>query len=34
MIDTLDVIIWGKKVGTLVSTKSGYENRICFYYEL
>lgn len=33
MTDTLDVMIWGRKVGTLVSTKSGYEKRICFYFD-
>lgn len=33
MIESLDVMIWGKKVGTLVSTPKGYANQICFYYD-
>ncbi|MGM9833724.1 MAG: HipA N-terminal domain-containing protein [Candidatus Limisoma sp.] len=33
MIDSLDVMLWGKKVGTLVSTKKGYKNQICFYFD-
>lgn len=33
MIQSLDVIIWGKKVGTLVSAKKGYKNQICFYFD-
>lgn len=33
MIDSLDVMLWGNKVGTLVSTKKGYKNQICFYFD-
>ncbi len=33
MIETLDVVLWGQKVGTLISTKTGYKNRICFYFD-
>lgn len=32
MIDSLDVFLWGMKVGTLVSIKKGYARQICFYY--
>lgn len=33
MIESLDVILWGKKVGTLVSTEKGYHSQICFYFD-
>lgn len=33
MIESLDVMLWGQKVGTLVSTKKGYQSQICFYYD-
>lgn len=33
MIQNLDVILWGKKVGTLVSSKKGYGQQICFYFD-
>jgi serine/threonine-protein kinase HipA len=33
MIDTLDVILWNRKIGTLISTKKGYRNEICFYFD-
>ncbi len=32
MIDSLDVFLWNRKVGTLVSTKKGYSRQICFYF--
>lgn len=34
MINCLDVMLWGHKVGTLVSSKKGYKNQICFYFDL
>lgn len=33
MIESLDVMLWGKKVGTLVSVRKGYGKRICFYFD-
>ena len=33
MIKRLDVILWDKKVGTLVSEKKGYGNSIFFYFD-
>lgn len=27
MIDSLDVMLWGHKAGTLIATKSGYNTR-------
>lgn len=33
MIDSLDVMIWGKKAGTLISAPNGYSRRICFYFD-
>jgi serine/threonine-protein kinase HipA len=33
MIESLDVILWGTKVGKLVSTHSGYNTQICFYFD-
>lgn len=33
MIQNLDVVLWGKKVGTLVSAKKGYRQQICFYFD-
>lgn len=33
MIETLDVMLWDRKVGTLISAKTGYKNRICFYFD-
>lgn len=33
MINTLDVILWNRKVGTLVASKNGYESQICFYFD-
>ncbi|MCM1355449.1 MAG: type II toxin-antitoxin system HipA family toxin [Staphylococcus sp.] len=32
MIEKLDVMLWGEKVGTLVSAKIGYGSKICFYF--
>lgn len=33
MIDKLDVMIWGEKAGTLVSTPKGYSHQILFYFD-
>lgn len=33
MIESLDVMLWSRKVGTLVSSKKGYKNQICFYFD-
>lgn len=33
MIESLDVMIWGKKAGTLVASRNGYKSRICFYFD-
>ncbi len=33
MIKSLDVIIWGKKAGTLISPKTGYGEKILFYFD-
>lgn len=33
MIQNLDVVLWGKKVGILVSSKKGYGQQICFYFD-
>lgn len=33
MIDSLDVILWDKKIGTLVSSKKGYGSQACFYFD-
>lgn len=33
MIESLDVILWGKKAGTLVSSREGYRNKACFYFD-
>ena len=33
MITNLDVILWDKKVGTLVSSPKGYNKEICFYFD-
>lgn len=33
MIESLDVILWNKKVGTLVYSKKGYKDLICFYFD-
>lgn len=33
MIESLEVMLWGKKVGTLVSAKKGYRSQICFYFD-
>ena len=33
MIQSLDVVLWGKKIGTLVSAKKGYGQQICFYFD-
>ena len=32
MIGQLDVMLWGRKVGTLVAGKKGYATQICFYF--
>lgn len=33
MIDKLDVYIWDKRIGSLISSKQGYKNLICFYHD-
>ena len=33
MISSLDVYLWGERVGTLVATKAGYREQILFYYD-
>ena len=33
MIESLDVILWDRKVGTLVSSKKGYGQQVCFYFD-
>lgn len=33
MINSLDVMLWGRKAGTLVASRDGYKNRICFYFD-
>lgn len=33
MIDTLDVYLWNKKVGSLISAKSGYRRQFYFVYD-
>lgn len=33
MIESLDVILWGKKAGTLVSSREGHRNKACFYFD-
>lgn len=33
MIDSLDVMLWDKKVGTLVATQDKYRSKVCFYFD-
>lgn len=33
MIESLDVILWDRKVGTLVSSKKGFGREVCFYFD-
>lgn len=33
MIKNLDVMLWGEKVGTLVSNQDKYRERTCFYFD-
>lgn len=33
MIKSLDVILWGEKVGTLVSSRENHRNKACFYFD-
>lgn len=33
MIDSLDVILWDKKVGTLVAAQDKYRSKVCFYFD-
>ena len=33
MIQSLDVLLWGVKVGTLVSYTEKYNEKVCFYYD-
>lgn len=33
MLETLDVILWGKKAGTLVTGRNGYRKEYCFLFD-
>lgn len=33
MIDSLDVMLWDKKVGTLVAAQDKYRSKVCFYFD-
>ena len=33
MIQNLDVILWNRKVGSLVTYKERYTEKICFYFD-
>ena len=33
MIESLDVILWDKKVGTLVANREGHRSKACFYFD-
>lgn len=33
MIEILDIVLWDKKVGTLVSSKKGYGSQVCFFFD-
>ena len=33
MIESLDVMLWGEKVGTLVSSRESHRNKACFYFD-
>lgn len=33
MIDSLDVMLWDKKVGTLVASPDKYRSKVCFYFD-
>lgn len=33
MVNNLDVILWGQKVGTLVTHQNRYDEKICFYFD-
>lgn len=33
MIESLDVVLWGKKVGTLVAMREAYRNKAYFYFD-
>lgn len=33
MIDSLDVMLWDKKVGTLVASQDRYRSKVCFYFD-
>ena len=34
MIQTLDVFLWNQKVGSLVTDKEKYNEKVCFYYDV
>ena len=34
MIQTLDVFLWDRKVGSLVAYKEKYNEKVCFYYDV
>lgn len=33
MIESLDVLIWGNKIGTLISSKKRFGEQVCFYFD-
>lgn len=33
MIDSLDVMLWDRKVGTLVASQDKYRSKVCFYFD-
>ena len=33
MTESLDVFLWGKKVGTLVASREGHHDKACFYFD-
>ncbi len=33
MIENLDVMLWGKKVGTLVASRENHKSKACFYFD-
>ncbi|MCM1521009.1 MAG: type II toxin-antitoxin system HipA family toxin [Lachnoclostridium sp.] len=33
MLEYLDVYLWGQKAGTLVSSKRGYGQQVCYYFD-
>lgn len=33
MIESINVILWDKKIGALVANRKGYRNKNCFYFD-